>query len=233
MPYLRFLSFTKHNKSCPSPWYNIRPMPDPETQTDPSNTSGCLLIISGPSGVGKSSLVNALLARLDADLSVSMTTRPMSRSDIDGEHYYFVDVTTFERQIEAHEFLEHAVYAGNFYGTPRKYVQEKLDAGRVVILEIDVEGARQIKKTMPTSYALFIKAPGEEALLERLRGRQREDEDTIQKRFSLAKKEIAFAEKSDVYDAFVVNDDFERAVKEIEKLIQRRIDEGHEQMLFE
>lgn len=208
-------------------------MTDLDTRNTNRNLHGCLLIISGPSGVGKSSLVNALLERLDADLSVSMTTRPMSKSDVNAEHYHFVDVPTFEKKIAGEEFLEHAVYAGNFYGTPRKFVQEKLDVGRVVILEIDVEGARQIKQSMPGSYAIFIKAPSEEALLDRLRGRQREDEDTIQKRYSLAKKEIAFAEKSDVYDAFVINDDFERAVSEIEKLITRRVDAGHEPMLFE
>ena len=115
---------------------------------------------------------------------------------------------------------------------PRKFVQEKLDAGRVVILEIDVEGARQVKTTMPDSYAIFIKAPNEEALLARLRGRQREDEETIQKRFSLAKKEIAFAESTEVYDAFVINDDFDRAVAEIQKLVHRRLEAGHEPTLF-
>ncbi|MEM6460169.1 MAG: guanylate kinase [Planctomycetota bacterium] len=194
--------------------------------------SGFLLIISGPSGVGKSSLTNALLGRLDADLSVSMTTRPASKSDVDGEHYHFVDLPRFEAAIEAGDLLEHAVYNGNYYGTPRKYVQAKLDAGRVVILEIDVEGARQVKSAMGDSYAVFIKAPSEDALLARLRGRQREDEQTIQKRFALARKEIAFAEKSDVYDAFVVNDDFDRAVAEIERLVRRRLAAGAEPRLF-
>ncbi|MEO0514480.1 MAG: guanylate kinase [Planctomycetota bacterium] len=205
--------------------------------TDPADISprvpeGFLLIISGPSGVGKSTLTNALLKNLDADLSVSMTTRPKSKSDVDGEHYYFVDSPTFEQHILDQQFLEHAVYNGNYYGTPRKYVQEKLDRGRVVILEIDVEGARQIKQSMPGSFAIFIKPPSEDALIERLRGRQREDEETIQKRFSLARKEIAFAESTDVYDAFVFNDDFNRAVAEIEKLVQRRLAEGHEATLF-
>ncbi|MEM1109918.1 MAG: guanylate kinase [Planctomycetota bacterium] len=198
------------------------------TQANP----GCLLIISGPSGVGKSTLTNALLENLDADLSVSMTTRPMSKSDVDGEHYHFVDVKTFEQTIIDQQFLEHAVYNGNYYGTPRKYVQEKLDSGRIVILEIDVEGARQVKQSMPSSFAIFIKPPSEDALIERLRGRQREDEETIQKRFSLAKKEIAFAESTDVYDAFVVNDDFDRAVEEIETLIRRRLAAGNEPKLF-
>ncbi|MEM1447210.1 MAG: guanylate kinase [Planctomycetota bacterium] len=205
--------------------------------TDPADNAtdtpaGFLLIISGPSGVGKSTLTNALLQNLDADLSISMTTRPRSKSDVDGEHYYFVDVPTFEQNIIDQQFLEHAVYNGNYYGTPRKYVQEKLNRGRVVILEIDVEGARQIKSVMDDSFAIFIKPPSEDALINRLRGRQREDEETIQKRFSLAKKEIAFAESSDVYDAFVINDDFDRAVAEIEKLVKRRLAEGHEPTLF-
>jgi len=119
------------------------------------------------------------------------------------------------------------VYAGNFYGTPRSYVEEKLAAGRTVIVEIDVEGARLVKKSMPESFAMFIKAPTEDALLERLRGRQREDETTIQKRFSIAKKEIAFAESTDVYDAFVVNDDFDRAVAEIETLVAGHLKAYH------
>ncbi len=187
------------------------------TETD-APARGALLILSGPSGVGKSTLVNELLRRMEADLSVSMTTRDMTKGDVDGEHYYFVNVPTFERAIKAGELLEHAVYAGNFYGTPRSYVEEKLAAGRTVIVEIDVEGARQVKQSMPESFAMFIKAPSEDALLERLRGRQREDETTIQKRFSIAKKEIAFAESTDVYDAFVINDDFDRAVAEIESL---------------
>lgn len=198
-----------------------------DTTSSASPARGALLILSGPSGVGKSTLVNELLRRMEADLSVSMTTRDMTKDDVDGEHYYFVNVPTFERAIKADELLEHAVYAGNFYGTPRKYVEEKLSAGRTVIVEIDVEGARQVKQSMPESFAMFIKAPSEEALLERLRGRQREDESTIQKRFSIAKKEIAFAESTDVYDAFVINDDFDRAVAQIESLVGDHLKSYH------
>lgn len=202
------------------------------TPPDGPTKHGVLLIISGPSGVGKSTLTNALLERLEADLSISMTTRPQTPSDVDGQHYFFVDVPTFEQAIEDEQLLEHAVYAGNFYGTPRQYVVEKLEAGRIVILEIDVEGARQIKAAMPSSYAIFIKPPSEQALLDRLRNRKREDEATIQKRFSLAKKEIAFAQSTTVYDAFVVNDDFDRAVREIERLIRRRLAAEDEPRLF-
>ncbi len=182
-----------------------------------------MLIISGPSGVGKSTLTNALLKELDADLSVSMTTRPATAKDVEGEHYFFKTVEAFEAEIEAGQLLEHAVYAGNFYGTPRRFVQQKLDAGRIVILEIDVEGARQVKDAMPESFAIFILPPNEQALLERLRGRKREDEETIQKRFSLAKKEIAFAKGANIYDAFVINEDFETALAEIKNLIERRL----------
>ena len=184
------------------------------------------MIISGPSGVGKSTLTNALLDRLHADLSISKTTRPMTDGDVEAEHYFFVDTDTFEAEIKAGQFLEHAVYNGNYYGTPRRFVQDRLDAGRIVILEIDVEGARQVKQALPEAYAIFIKAPSEDALLERLRGRQREDEQTIQKRFSLATKEIAFAESSDVYDAFVVNGDFDATVAEIQGLVRQRLDAG-------
>ena len=187
-------------------------------------TRGFLLILSGPSGVGKSTLTNALLERLHADLSISKTTRPMTDADVEAEHYFFVDTDTFEAEVRADQFLEHAVYNGNYYGTPRRFVQDRLDAGRIVLLEIDVEGARQVKEAMPEAYAIFIKAPSEQALLKRLRGRQREDEQTIQKRFSLATKEIAFAESSDVYDAFVVNADFDQAVAEIQQLVQQRLD---------
>ncbi|MEE9405438.1 MAG: guanylate kinase [Algisphaera sp.] len=195
--------------------------------TDTSSTStparGALLILSGPSGVGKGTLTKALLTQMDADLSVSMTTRPMTKEDVDGVNYFFVNVPTFERAIKADELLEYAVYAGNFYGTPRSYVEEQLAAGHTVIVEIDVEGARQVKQSLPESFALFIKAPSEEVLLERLRGRQREDEVTIQKRFSIARKEVAFAESTDVYDAFLVNDNFDQAVTEIRGLVEKHL----------
>ncbi len=187
-----------------------------------------MLIISGPSGVGKSTLTNALLDRLEADLSISKTTRPKTDADVEARHYFFVDPPTFEREVKANEFLEHAVYNGNYYGTPRRFVQQKLDAGRIVILEIDVDGARQIKQTMPDAYTIFIKAPDDSALLDRLRHRQREDEQTIQKRFSLAQKEIAFAESSDVYDEFVVNGDFDQAVAEIQRLVRARLQKNKE-----
>lgn len=203
------------------------------TNDDAKPSRGFLLIISGPSGVGKSSITNALLQRLDADLSISMTTRPQAANDVDGQHYFFVDTATFEKAIQDDQLLEHAVYAGNFYGTPRKFVEDKLNAGRIVILEIDVEGAHQVKQKMPEAYAIFIDPPSEQALADRLRSRKRDDENTILKRLGLAKREIHFAHKSEVYDSFVVNEEFDHALNEVEKLVRRRLEKGREGTLFD
>lgn len=190
---------------------------------------GFLVIVSGPSGVGKSSLVNAALPRLDADLSISMTTRPQRPGDVDGKHYHFVDRGAFEALIKDDAFLEHAEVYGNFYGTRRAFVQRHLERGRLVVLEIDVEGAKQVKAKLPDAFAVFILAPDEDALLERLRGRKQDDEATIQKRFAQAKDEIARAQDSGVYGKFIINDDFDRAadelVSEIEQERTRRVTE--------
>ncbi len=181
---------------------------------------GFLVIISGPSGVGKSTITNEVIDRLDAALSISMTTRPRAATDIDGEHYHFVDVPTFEKAIEDGAFLECAEVYGNWYGTPRAFVEDKLAAGRIVVLEIDVHGAIEVQRNLPDTFAIFIEAPSEDALLQRLRGRKRDDEETIQRRFNRARIEIAHARDSGVYDAFVVNDAFERAVDEVVGLIR-------------
>lgn len=179
-----------------------------------------LLIISGPSGVGKSTITNRILERLGATLSVSMTTRKMRPGDVDGEHYHFVDDAAFEAMVAADGFLEHAVYAGNKYGTPRGPVEALLGEGGVMVLEIDVAGAAQVKGKMPGAFAVFVEAPTREALLHRLRTRSTEDEATIQRRFGIAQREIEFAHASGLYDAFVVNDDLERAVGELAGLVE-------------
>ena len=185
---------------------------------------GSLLIISGPSGVGKSTITNEIVKRLDAALSVSMTTRPMASGDVDGEHYHFVDESAFREAVEVDAFLEYATYAGNHYGTPRSAVEADLAAGRVVVLEIDVAGAKQVKAKMPGAFAVFIEAPDRDSLLSRLRNRKREDEATIQRRFGIAQREIEFAHASGLYDAFIVNDDLDRAIDEVESLVRGRID---------
>ncbi len=176
--------------------------------------NGLLLIISGPSGVGKTTITHRVRVRLSAVFSVSMTTRPITAEDTDGVDYHFVDETQFKYNRDAGNLLEWAKVFGNYYGTPRRPVEENLANGRLMILEIDVEGAIQIKKNMPECFSLFIEPPNEDTLLQRLRRRQREDEQTIRGRFARAKHEIDRARECGVYDAFIVNDDLDVAVDE-------------------
>tara|TARA_R110002111_G_scaffold133353_1_gene199200 strand:- start:260 stop:880 length:621 start_codon:yes stop_codon:yes gene_type:complete len=173
---------------------------------------GLLLVISGPSGVGKTTITHRVRVRLNAVFSVSMTTRPITAEDTDGVDYHFVDETQFKYNRDAGNLLEWAKVFGNYYGTPRRPVEESLANGRLMILEIDVEGAIQIKKNMPECFSLFIEPPNEDTLLQRLRRRQREDEQTIRGRFARAKHEIDRARECGVYDAFIVNDDLDVAV---------------------
>lgn len=180
--------------------------------TPVNNPNGLLLIISGPSGVGKTTITHRVRVRLNAVFSVSMTTRPITAEDTDGVDYHFVDEAQFKRHRDAGNLLEWAKVFGNYYGTPRRPVEENLDNGRLMILEIDVEGAIQIKKNMPECFSLFIEPPSEDALLQRLRRRQREDEQTIRGRFARAKHEIDRARECGVYDAFIVNDELDVAV---------------------
>jgi len=175
---------------------------------------GLLLIISGPSGVGKTTITHRVKARLNAVFSVSLTTRPITNEDTDGVDYHFVDIPQFKRTRDAGNLLEWAKVFGNYYGTPRRPVEDNLADGRLMILEIDVEGAIQIKQNMPDSFALFIEPPTEDALLQRLRRRQREDEQTIRGRFDRARHEITRAKECGSYDAFIVNDVLDKAVDE-------------------
>jgi len=181
-------------------------------ETPDDTRPGLLLIISGPSGVGKTTITHRVRARLGAAFSVSLTTRPITNEDTEGVDYHFIDIAEFKRQREAGHLLEWAEVFGNYYGTPRRPVEEFLAEGRLVILEIDVEGAIQIKQNMPESFAMFIEPPSEEVLLQRLRRRQREDEQTIRGRFAKAKHEITRAKGCGVYDTFIVNDHLDTAV---------------------
>ncbi|MEM9065867.1 MAG: guanylate kinase [Planctomycetota bacterium] len=181
------------------------------TDTD----DGMLLVISGPSGVGKTTITRGVERALgDSVFSVSVTTRAQTDADVEGVDYRFVDDDEFDRLIADGELLEHAEVFGNRYGTPRGWVQAQLDRGRLVILEIDVDGAKQVKASMPEAYGVFILPPTEEALLDRLRARKREDEDAIQRRFSEAQREIAEAKQSGAYDSFIINEDLARAISD-------------------
>ena len=188
-----------------------------------SPDSGLLLILSGPAGVGKTTIVHQVEQRLGATFSISLTTRPQTPQDVEGRDYYFVTLAEFARRRDAGELLEWAEVFGNCYGTPRQPVLDAVAAGKLIILEIDVQGAIQIKKQMPQAVAIFILPPGPGALLERLRRRARDDEDAIQRRFAKAKQEIATAFECGAYDAFIVNRDLPRAVADTMALVSARM----------
>ncbi len=183
-----------------------------------TQTAGTLYIVSAPSGAGKTSLVKALLARMDGiRVSVSHTTRPPRPGERDGVDYHFVDRADFERRVEAGDFLEHARVFDNFYGTSRSAVQAQLDAGDDVILEIDWQGARQVRRQFPEAVGVFILPPSLEALRERLTGRGQDPEAVIERRMRDAVSEMAHY---DEYDFLVFNDDFETALADLQALFR-------------
>jgi guanylate kinase len=191
-------------------------MADPTRKRLPTDTDdGMLLIISGPSGVGKTTITRAVERTFgDAVFSVSATTRAKRPTDTEGVDYHFVDDAEFDRMIAAGEFLEWVNLFGKKYGTPRKWVQEQLARGRLVILEIDVVGAIKVKAQLPDAFGLFVMPPSEATLLDRLRARKREGEDEIQKRFAEAKREMDQARTCGVYARFIVNDELAHAIQE-------------------
>jgi guanylate kinase len=175
---------------------------------------GMLLIISGPSGVGKTTITHRVERELGGVFSVSMTTRSRGPGDKPGSDYHFVSAEAFKRAREAGELLESAEVFGHCYGTPRGPVDEALRAGKLMILEIDTQGAIQVKEKMPGAFAIFVLPPDEAVLLERLRKRRREDEAVIQRRFKEAKDEIRRARSCGIYERFITNDDLETAIAE-------------------
>ena len=191
----------------------------------PTDTpNGLLLIISGPSGVGKTTITRGVERSIaDSVFSVSATTRAKTDADVEGVDYHFVDDEAFDRLIAKDELLEWAQVFGKRYGTASRWVKEQLRRGRLVILEIDVEGAKKVKRVMPDAYAIFILPPSEEVLLDRLRRRNRESDQAIEKRFAEARREIAAAQACGIYDTFLVNDDLERTITQaVETVTQRR-----------
>lgn len=190
--------------------------PDAARRRLPTDTDdGLLVMISGPSGVGKTTITRAVERSIPgAVFSVSATTRPRTGADVDGVDYHFVSDETFDRMVGRGEFLEWVNLFGRKYGTPRAWVDEQLARGRLVILEIDVVGAIKVKAQMPHAFGVFVMPPSEETLLERLRARKREDEGAIQRRFAEAKREIAQAQASSVYDLFITNNILDRAIEE-------------------
>ena len=177
------------------------------------NKRGLLIVVSGPSGVGKGTVLKKLLAdNSDIVPSISATTRAPRNGDIEGETYFFKSVDEFKRMIDNNEFMEWAVYNDNYYGTPVKYVNEKLDEGKDVLLEIDVQGALNLQEKYPSAVYIFIAPENIDVLRERLIGRNTETPEEIEDRINAAKWELT---KKDKYDYVVVNKIVEDASDEI------------------
>lgn len=181
------------------------------------SSSGKLIVITGPSGVGKGTIVRSLLLKHpELYLSISATTRQPRLGEVEGKDYYFVSRDEFERAIAQQELLEWAEYAGNYYGTPRARVQEQIEQGNWVLLEIEVVGAREIAQIFPTALRIFILPPSIAELEQRIRQRGTNSEDSIAKRLAIAQAEI---DASDEFDVKIVNQDIDKAIAKVEAAI--------------
>ena len=187
--------------------------------TNTNNGKGKVVIVSGPSGVGKSTICKEILKKLnDIYLSVSVTTRPKSETEVDGQDYWFVSEDEFQERIEKDLLLEYAEVFGHFYGTPKDKVDEALVAGKVVILEIDVQGAIKAKADFPDAVMIFILAPSEKDLAKRLNHRGREAGEVAEQRLNGASAEIAAAWQ--YYEHMVINEDLQQAVSDCVQIIE-------------
>ena len=183
------------------------------------NDRGLLIVLSGPSGVGKGTVRKALfnMPGHNLEYSISMTTRKQRPGEVNGKDYYFVSREEFEKRIEEGKFLEYAEFVGNYYGTPLDLVNEKLAQGKEVVLEIEVQGALQVREKCPEAVFIFLAPPSKQALYDRLHSRGTESEEVIEQRVTKANKEFQLAYK---YDYIVVNDTVENAADRIMAIIR-------------
>ena len=178
---------------------------------------GILIVVSGFSGAGKGTLMKKLMQNYDNyALSISMTTRSPREGEREGVEYFFTDKEQFEKRIADNGLIEYACYCGNYYGTPREYVEQQLQAGKDVILEIEIQGALKVKERFPESLLLFVTPPSAGELQRRLVGRGTETDEVIRQRLARASEE---SEGIEAYDYIVVNDNLERCVEEINQLV--------------
>lgn len=179
---------------------------------------GLLIVVSGFSGAGKGTLMKQLLEKYDQyALSISMTTREPREGEVDGREYFFATKEQFEEKIEQNGLIEYACYCGNYYGTPREYVEAQMAAGKDVILEIEIQGAMKIKEKYPDAVLLFVMPPSAKLLEQRLIGRGTETPEIIQSRLKRATEEAVGIEK---YDYIIINDDLDTCTKELHELLQ-------------
>lgn len=181
---------------------------------------GRFIVISGPSGVGKGTICNKLINELNAWYSVSTTTRSPRAGEVEGVNYYFITKDEFENRIRNNEFLEYNLYNGNYYGTSKEMVINKINEGINVFSEIDVNGARNIKKIFPDALLIYIAPPSMEVLKERLIGRGTESIDRINERLKIAEEEM---KQINFYDYVVINDDLEKATNEVKDIILKKM----------
>jgi guanylate kinase len=181
-----------------------------------------VFVITGPSGVGKGTLISSLLDRMDGlELSTSATTRSPREGEEDGRDYHFLDRGEFDRRAAEGDFLEHATYSGNRYGTLRSEVERRLGSGASVLLEIEVQGARQVRAAMPEAVLVFIAPPQPEDLEQRLRGRAADSEEAIAERLKTAEIELAAQQE---FQHVVVNDEVDRAAEELAGIVRAELD---------
>jgi guanylate kinase len=199
-----------------------KPSQDDKTAPAPgARAPGRLIVITGPSGVGKSTIVRRVLRKTGAAYSVSVTTRPPRAGEREGVDYRFVDRAAFEKMVRQRQLLEHAEVFGQAYGTPAEPVRRAIGQGRSIILEIDVQGGLQVRRRMPQATFILILPPGEEELKRRLRGRGTEAAAAVRRRLAQARREIETARRSGAYTFTVVNDNLDGAVRRVVEILRQ------------